>query len=42
MINSIIGSGRNLGMQTLDCALMELVKTGVIDGHAAYLKAGDK
>jgi len=42
MINSIIASGRNLGMQTLDSALMELVKTGVIDGHEAYLKAGDK
>ena len=42
MINAIIGSGRALGMQTMDNALMELVKTGVIDGHEAYMKAGDK
>jgi twitching motility protein PilT len=42
MINSIIGSGRGQGMQTMDGALMELVRTNVIDGHEAYLKAADK
>ena len=42
MINSIIGSGRGQGMQTMDSALAELVQNGVIDGHEAYLKASDK
>jgi twitching motility protein PilT len=42
MINSIIGAGRGQGMQTMDNALMELVRTNVIDGHEAYLKAADK
>ena len=42
MINSIIGSGKALGMQTMDNALMDLVQRGVIDGRDAYLKAGDK
>jgi twitching motility protein PilT len=42
MINSIIGAGRALGMQTMDSALVELVQNGVIDGHEAYLKAADK
>jgi twitching motility protein PilT len=42
MINSIITSGRALGMQTMDSALMALVQNGVIDGHEAYLKASDK
>jgi twitching motility protein PilT len=42
MINSIIGTGRNMGMQTMDSALAQLVESGVIDGHEAYLKATDK
>ena len=42
MINSIIGSGRGHGMQTMDGALMNLVKQGSISGHQAYLKASDK
>jgi twitching motility protein PilT len=42
MINSIIGAGRGQGMQTMDNALMELVRTNVLDGHEAYLKAADK
>jgi twitching motility protein PilT len=42
MINSVIASGRGMGMQTMDGALMALVKQGVIDGHEAYLKAADK
>jgi twitching motility protein PilT len=42
MINSIIGSGRAQGMQTMDSALAELVQSGVIEGHEAYLKASDK
>jgi twitching motility protein PilT len=42
MINSVIASGRSLGMQTLDGALTALLKDGVIDGREAYLKAADK
>ncbi len=42
MLNSIIGAGRGQGMQTMDNALMELVKTDVIEGRDAYLKASDK
>jgi twitching motility protein PilT len=42
MLNSIIGAGRGQGMQTLDDALMALVKNGVIEGHEAFLKANDK
>jgi twitching motility protein PilT len=42
MINSIIASGRSRGMQTMDAALMQLVKDGVVEGHEAYLKASDK
>jgi twitching motility protein PilT len=42
MINSIIGAGRSLGMQTMDSALLELVHSGMIEGHEAYLKASDK
>ncbi|MDD9932956.1 MAG: PilT/PilU family type 4a pilus ATPase [Myxococcales bacterium] len=42
MINSVIASGRSLGMQTMDAALMALVKAGTVDGREAYLKAADK
>jgi twitching motility protein PilT len=42
MLNAIIESGRSAGMQTMDSALLALVKAGVIDGHTAYLKANDK
>lgn len=42
MINSIIGSGASLGMQSMDSGLMKLVKQGLITGHEAYLKANDK
>ncbi|MDH5676955.1 MAG: PilT/PilU family type 4a pilus ATPase [Myxococcales bacterium] len=42
MVNSIIGAGRGHGMQTMDGALMELVRNNTITGHEAYLKASDK
>jgi twitching motility protein PilT len=42
MINSIIESGRLLGMQTMDAALMQCLREELIDGHEAYLKANDK
>jgi twitching motility protein PilT len=42
MINSIIGAGRGQGMQSLDEALMALVKEGVVEGREAFLKANDK
>ena len=42
MINSIIGAGRGLGMQTLDDALAQALEAGLIDGYEAYLKCNDK
>ncbi|QNN21890.1 type IV pilus twitching motility protein PilT [Planctomycetales bacterium ZRK34] len=39
---SLIEMGKRDGMQTMDQALMQLVKDGVIDGEAAYMKAQDK
>jgi twitching motility protein PilT len=41
-INSLIQSGRDQGMQTMDQALMQHLKLGNIDGDAAYMKAFDK
>ena len=41
-ITSIIQSGRREGMQLMDDALAKLVKDGVIDGKAAYMKAIEK
>jgi len=42
MINSIIATSRNEGMQTMDNTLFQLAQDGIIDGHEAYLKASDK
>ncbi len=42
MLHSMIQAGRGLGMQTMDDALMSLVKTGAILAEDAYLKATDK
>jgi twitching motility protein PilT len=42
MLNSLIASNKGLGMQTMDDALFNLVKEGVIEGKVAYLKAQDK
>lgn len=39
---NLIEMGKRDGMQTMDQALMKLVKDGTIDGSAAYLKAQDK
>jgi twitching motility protein PilT len=41
-IISILQSGGREGMQTMDDALMKLVKEGTIDGRDAYMKALDK
>ena len=41
-INSTISSGRAIGMQTMDGALLAFVTAGVIEGRQAYLKANDK
>jgi len=42
MINSMIQTGVNLGMQTMDMALAKYVKEGKITAEAAYEKAIDK
>jgi twitching motility protein PilT len=42
MLQSMIQAGRGLGMQTMDEALMELVRSGAILAEDAYLKATDK
>jgi len=42
MLNSQIASNRKLGMQTLDDALLDLVKQKVLDGAVAHSKAQDK
>jgi len=41
-ILSLIETGRGEGMRLMDSSLMELYKTGVIDGDAAYMKAFNK
>jgi twitching motility protein PilT len=42
MVHSMIGTGRALGMQTMDDALAALLASGSIDAQEAYLKATDK
>jgi twitching motility protein PilT len=42
MLNSIIQSGRAMGMQAMDDVLMELCESGKITGHDAYMKATEK
>jgi twitching motility protein PilT len=42
MLNSIIQSGRALGMQAMDDALFAAAKDGQVRGYDAYLKANDK
>jgi twitching motility protein PilT len=41
-IPGVISTGRRLGMQLMDQALLALVRSGDIDPDEAYLKAGDK
>jgi len=41
-ILSLIETGRAEGMQLMDSSLMQLFKSGVIDGEAAYMKAFNK
>ncbi len=42
MLQSIIQGGRNMGMQSMDDALMALVESGKVTARAAYMKAADK
>ncbi len=42
MIQTIIQSGKTVGMQTMDDALMALVEQKRITGHEAYMKAMNK
>lgn len=42
MVQSIIGSGRGQGRQTMDDALAALLAAGTIDAREAYLNASDK
>jgi twitching motility protein PilT len=41
-IHSAISTGRRLGMQLMDQALLQLVQSGEIDSNEAFLKASDK
>jgi twitching motility protein PilT len=41
-IPAAIGTGRRLGMQLMDKALLNLVRSGDIDPNEAFLRAGDK
>ncbi len=41
-LNQVIQSGRKMGMQSMDDALLRLVKDGVVEAEAAYMKANDK
>ena len=42
MIQTIIQSGRSVGMQMMDDALMALVDDGRITAREAYMKASNK
>ncbi len=39
---SLVQTGKNVGMQLMDDSLENLVKSGVIDGKSAYMRALDK
>ena len=41
-LTSVMQTGRNLGMQTLNDHLFHLVKTGVVEAREAYMKSNDK
>lgn len=41
-LETAMQAGGNLGMQTMDFALLDLVNKGVIDGQEAYLQANNK
>ena len=42
MLSSIIGTGKRVGMQSMDDTLMAAVENASISGHDAYMKAQDK
>jgi twitching motility protein PilT len=41
-LETAIQSGGNIGMKTMDSALMDLVDKGIVSGHEAYLQADNK
>jgi len=41
-LQSVLQTGRALGMQSMNDHLLELVKTGKVEAEEAYLKANDK
>ncbi len=41
-LETAMQSGGNIGMQTMDKALMELVRQGLVSGKDAYQQANDK
>ena len=40
-LETAMQSGGNIGMQTMDSALMELVRQGYVSGKEAYQQAND-
>ncbi|MND05302.1 hypothetical protein D3C83_260040 [compost metagenome] len=42
MLQTVLQSGKSIGMQMLDEVLMELVQKQVITGKDAFVKANDK
>ena len=41
-LTSVMQTGRNMGMQTMNDHLLELVKAGTVEPQEAYLKSNDK
>ena len=41
-LTSVMQTGRNMGMQTMNDHLLELVKAGTVVPQEAYLKSNDK
>ena len=41
-LTSVMQTGKNLGMQTLNDHLFQLVKSGVVEAREAYMKSNDK
>jgi twitching motility protein PilT len=41
-LKSVMQTGKNLGMQTMNDHLLELVKTGIVEPEEAFMKSNDK
>jgi len=41
-LKSVMQTGKNLGMQTMNDHLLELVKTGQVEAEEAFMKSNDK